>query len=131
MAGHSPKETDRLIDEAVSAGDANAAVALFEPDAVLVLPGRPAVRGRDEIRQAFAELVATKPTLQGKLKHVVVASDLAHLVVEWRMEGIDPDGKPFVQTGVATDVMRRQPDGTWLYVIDLPEGISTPFENRA
>ena len=112
MAGHSPEETERLIDQAVSAGDADAAAALYELDAVLVLPGRPAVRGRDAIRQAFAELVATKPKLQGKPKHVIVAGDLAHLVVEWRMEGTGPDGKPFIQTGVATDVMRRQPEGT-------------------
>ena len=127
MAGHSPEETERLIDEAVNAGDADAATALYELDAVLVLPGRPAVRGRDAIRQAFAELLATKPKLQEKPRHVVVAGDLAHLVVEWRMEGIGRDGEPFIQTGVATDVMRRQPDGTWLYVIDLPEGISTPL----
>jgi uncharacterized protein (TIGR02246 family) len=129
MAGHTPEQTDRLIDEAVSAGDADAAAALFEPDAVLVLPGKPAVRGRDAIRQAFAELAAMKPKLRGKLKHVVVAGGLAHVVVEWQMEGVDPDGEPFIQTGVATDVMRRQPDGTWLYVIDLPDGISTGFEN--
>ena len=43
------------------------------------------------------------------------------------MEGIGPDSEPFIQTGVATDVMRRQPEETWLYVIDLPEGISTPL----
>ncbi len=131
MAGHSPEETDRLIDEAVSAGNADAAAALFEPDAVLVLPGRPVVRGRDAIRRAFAELAVMKPKLQGKPRHVVVARDLAHLVVEWRIEGIGPDGEPFVQTGVATDVMRRQPDGTWLYVIDLPEGIGTPSEDMS
>src|SRR5688572_2387842 len=107
MAGQSPEQTDRLMDEAVSAGDADAAVALFEPDAVLVLPGRPAVRGRDAIRQAFAELVAMKPKLEGKLRHVVVAGDLAHVAVEWRMVGIGLDGEPFVETGVATDMMRR------------------------
>jgi len=45
------------------------------------------------------------------------------------MEGIGPEGEPFTETGVATDVMRRQPDGIWLYVIDLPEGISTPSKN--
>ena len=117
------------MDEAVSAGDPEAAAALFEPDAVLVLPGRPAVRGRNAIRQAFVELVATKPKLQGKLRHVVIAGDLAHVAVEWRMAGIGPDGEPFVEIGVATDVMRRQRDGTWLYVIDLPEGISTPSKN--
>ncbi|GEO19261.1 YybH family protein [Microvirga aerophila] len=56
---------------------------------------------------------------------MVVAGDLAHVISEWRLEGSGPDGEAFVETGLATDVMRRQRDGTWLYVIDLPDGVRT------
>ncbi len=37
--------------------------------------------------------------------------------------GVGPDGELFRQAGTATDVMRRQDDGTWRYVIDNPAGI--------
>ncbi|GEO14610.1 hypothetical protein MAE02_23060 [Microvirga aerophila] len=56
---------------------------------------------------------------------MVIADNLAHLISEWRLEGAGSDGEAFVETGLATDVMCRRPDGTWLYVIDLPDGIQT------
>jgi uncharacterized protein (TIGR02246 family) len=125
MAGKTPEETDRLINEAISTGNAEAAAQLYEPDGVLVLPGQPEARGREAIRQAFIAFLRTKPTLTGTIRHMVVAGDLAHVISEWRLEGTSPDGEAFVETGLATDVMRRQPDGTWLYVIDLPDGVPT------
>ena len=62
---------------------------------------------------------------------MVVADDLAHVISERRLEGTGPDGEAFVETGLATDVMRRQSDGTWLSVIDLPGGVKTaqPFRS--
>jgi ketosteroid isomerase-like protein len=39
------------------------------------------------------------------------------------METTGPDGERILQDGTATDVMRRQSDGTWRYVIDNPGGI--------
>ncbi len=125
MAGTIPEETDRLINEAISTGNAEAAAQLYEPDGVLVLPGQPGARGREAIRLAFIEFLRTKPTLTGTIRHMVIADDLAHVISEWRLEGTGPDGEAFVETGLATDVMRRQPDRTWLYVIDLPDGVGT------
>jgi uncharacterized protein (TIGR02246 family) len=125
MAGNTPEETDRLINEAISTGDAEGAAQLYEPAGVLVLPGQPEARGREAIRQAFIEFLRTKPTLTGTIRHMIVAGDLAHVISEWHSEGTGPDGEAVVETGLATDVMRRQPDGTWLYVIDLPDGVRT------
>ncbi len=125
MAGRTPEETDRLINEAISTGNAEAAAQLYEPDGVLVLPGQPEARGREAIQQTFIEFLRTKPTLTGTIRYMVVAGDLAHVISEWRLEGINPDGEAFVETGLGTDVMRRQADGTWHYVNDLPDGVRT------
>ncbi|GEO19260.1 YybH family protein [Microvirga aerophila] len=54
MAGKTPEETDRLINEAISTGNAEAAAQLYEPDGVLALPGQPEARGREAIRQALS-----------------------------------------------------------------------------
>lgn len=129
MAGGTPEETDHLINEAINRADADAVAALFEPKGVLVLPGGDEARGREAIRAAVAEFLEMKPRLTGKLRRLVIADNLAQLIVDWRMEGTTPDGQEFVETGTATDVMRRQPDGSWLYVIDLPQGGSE--ENSA
>jgi ketosteroid isomerase-like protein len=33
-----------------------------------------------------------------------------------------PGGKPFTATGQTAEVLRRQPDGRWLYINDHPAG---------
>jgi len=38
---------------------------------------------------------------------------------KWTMKGTGPDGNPFEMAGGA-EVLRRQPDGRWLYVVDNP-----------
>lgn len=54
---------------------------------------------------------------------VYLADDLAFVLSRWTLEAAGPDGENLRQSGTATDVMRKQPDGTWRYVIDNPAGI--------
>lgn len=56
---------------------------------------------------------------------VIEAGDLALVLARWAMEVTGPDGQPIRKSGTATDVMRRQPDGTWRYVIDNPPSTAT------
>ena len=42
---------------------------------------------------------------------------------KWVLEGTGPDGKPIKMEGQSAEVARRQPDGTWLFVIDNPFGL--------
>jgi ketosteroid isomerase-like protein len=52
---------------------------------------------------------------------VVESGDLAVAYGEWTFRGgTDPDGNAVNLEGRATDVMRKQPDGSWLDVIDDP-----------
>jgi len=37
---------------------------------------------------------------------------------DWTVEGTSAEGNPAGAGGKFRDVVRRQPDGTWLYVID-------------
>jgi ketosteroid isomerase-like protein len=41
---------------------------------------------------------------------------------KWSVIGTDPDGKPVTMSGRSADVVRRQADGTWKFVIDNPRG---------
>src|SRR4029450_10309582 len=49
--------------------------------------------------------------------------DLALTTSKWVLEGIGADGKPARMEGQSAEVARRQPDGTWLFVIDNPYGL--------
>ena len=63
-----------------------------------------------------------KPTLQLGALNVVLAGDIALSIANWTMTGTAPDGSPVKMQGTTSDVLRRQADGTWLFVIDNPWG---------
>jgi ketosteroid isomerase-like protein len=102
-----PEDLERLFVERVNAGDVEGLVALFEPGAVMaVAPGKVA-SGSEAIRQVFEDFVGSgvKLTL-GDQQPTLRAGDLA--LTSTRLH----DG------GVTAEVARRQPDGTWRWVID-------------
>ncbi|MFG1700057.1 YybH family protein [Nonomuraea sp. NPDC049309] len=104
-----PEDLSRFVVERLNAGDVEGLVALYEPDAVLALPDGGVARGRDEIRRAYAALVADRPVFTpGEQQPTLVSGDLALTSVRL------PGG------GVTVEVARRQQDGTWLWVIDQP-----------
>jgi ketosteroid isomerase-like protein len=76
-------------------------------------------RGHAEIRQVFERLLA----MQAKTEIVKVVrsgEDLAMVYNDWRMSGTRPDGQPAEAAGKAIEVVRRQPDGTWRFILDDP-----------
>ncbi len=57
------------------------------------------------------------------MKKVLEAINLALIVTEWSIKGIESDAKPVNLTGRGTVVLRQQSDGTWLIVIENPWGL--------
>ncbi len=92
MAGRTPEETDRLVEQAISQQDIEALLDLFELDAVFVDPVTGAVlRGHDRIREAAAEMFEAKPRIDGTAPPKVwIAGDLALVLSKWSMEGSAP-----------------------------------------
>lgn len=125
MAGRTPEETGDLIGEAMKRKDLDGALDLFEPDAVLVDPSSgEQVRGHGEIRQALVGFMAMDAQLlPAPPPTVLVSGDVALVLAPWTLETKDEDGRPVRQSGQATDVLRRQADGTWRFVIDNPAGV--------
>jgi ketosteroid isomerase-like protein len=107
-----------LACAALTAGDLEAAVALYEPDAVLSWgPDRAAV-GQAAIRGVLAEAMNMRLPLRGRTDSVLVAGNLALITGERSMRGTGPDGVAIALAGPATLIVRRRPDGTWLTVAD-------------
>ena len=125
MLGKTPEETDRSVARAISQKDIDGLLDLFEPEALFVDPGSGAeLRGHEQIREAVAGMFESNPTIEEVAPPKVwVSGDVALVLSGWSMEATGPDGERLRQAGTATDVMRRQADGTWRYVIDNPAGI--------
>ena len=116
-----PADVDRLFGEHVNAGDLDALVDLYEADATLGQLDGTTVGGRRAIRQALNGLSAAQAKIEMNVVKVVEGgSDVAVLMNDWRMKAVAQDGKPVEMTGKALEVVRRQRNGTWRFVIDLP-----------
>ncbi len=122
MAFMSPEEAVKAFFDAFNRGDLDAVVAMYEPGATLVpQPGQMA-KGHAAIREALGGFLSLQPTLTPGRRALVEAGDIALSVVRWSLAGSGPDGTPVRMEGTTSDVLRRQPDGRWLYVIDNPWG---------
>jgi ketosteroid isomerase-like protein len=54
------------------------------------------------------------------VKVVQSGDDLAMVYNDWHMSAKRPDGQPVEASGKAIEVVRRQPDGTWRFILDDP-----------
>jgi len=111
--------------DAFHRGDIDGILQTYEPGAVVVgHPGAP-ISGRAELTEMFAGFIAAKARFRFEAHEVIRAGDLAVHLTPWRMAGVGPDGEPIEGRGLSVAVLRRQPDGRWLMVIDNPYGDSS------
>jgi uncharacterized protein (TIGR02246 family) len=122
MPAYSPKELLDQVVEAFGNRSIEALLAVYEPGAPFVAQPGQRLTGSEVIRTALEAFFAIEPTFALDKGSVVEADDLALVHSNWTIDGIAPDGAPLTMTGSATDVLRRQPDGTWLFAIDNPWG---------
>jgi uncharacterized protein (TIGR02246 family) len=122
MNARSPTDVDRLFAEALNAGDLDALVALYEPQASLMPSPGTLVAGTAAIRDALAAFLAGKPTMTISPRLVSQSGDLAVVTAKWQLTMTGSDGKPTKMEGQSVEVVRGQADGRWLFAIDLPFG---------
>jgi uncharacterized protein (TIGR02246 family) len=120
MPAHSPAEIHTLFCSAFNLGDIEALTALYEPNAILVVDGN-SVSGRENIRKALENILRRNGRMTLETRSVVESQQgLAVLHAAWVVEpAAAMDSEP-VTRSLSTEVVRRQPDGTWLFVIDNP-----------
>ena len=120
MPVRNPMEMHIIFEKSFNAGDLDGLLALYEKDAVLSPePGR-IVAGHGAIREAFAGFLASRPAMSLKTASAFETDGLALLHGKWELKGTGPDGVPFEAKGLSSEVLRRQADGGWLYIIDNP-----------
>ena len=112
-----PEDCDRLFMEAFNNGDLEGLVSLYEEDAAFVEDGGGIARGRDAIREIMRSFFTQK--LHFTIEATVTQNgDIAHLSSPWTLSGTTPDGQAVSLSGHGMEVVRRQADGSWKYIID-------------
>lgn len=106
-----PEGLARLFVERANAKDADGLAELYEPDAVLSFPPGQQTVGRDAIRAVYEQMVANAP--QFEVEEPLPTLRFGELALT--------STRPADNTGGRVQLARRQPDGTWLRIIDRPE----------
>lgn len=107
---------------AFNTGRLEAALAMYEPDAILVVGDGRRPTGGSSLAAALDEYLRLGPPITVAVRKVFENGDLALLIVDWKIAGTPPDGRTVDLSGTATDVARRGADGHWRYAIDNPFG---------
>lgn len=107
----SPEDLTRLFVARANAGDADGLADLYEEDAVMAYPPGQETVGRAAIREVFAQLLAQVTHFEPEPPLPTVRCGELALASTRAADG----------TGGRAQVVRRQPDGSWLRVIDRPE----------
>ena len=106
-----PEDLTRLVVQRVRAKDAPGVAELYEPDAVVEFPPGAMTFGREAIRKLYEQLIEQAPafTPEEPLPTVQIG-DVALTATAGRGEA-----------GARAQVARRQPDGSWLRLLDRPD----------
>jgi uncharacterized protein (TIGR02246 family) len=108
-----PEDITRLFVERSNAGDAAGVAALYEENAVLAYPPGGQTVGRDAIRALWEKVLANRPHFEPEQPlPTLISGDIA-------LTSTPPND----DAGARAQVVRRQPDGSWLRLLDQPEFI--------
>lgn len=119
-----PDDVSRVLVKALETGDIETSLAVYEPSAVLFSKSGRTMTGLDEIRKNNAALIALKPTFDIAFIKFTLSGDgtLATNRMKANLSWRDAEGK-LVEASVDTlEVLRKQEDGSWRYIIDDPYG---------
>jgi uncharacterized protein (TIGR02246 family) len=106
-----PEDVTRLFVERSNAGDADGVAALYEEDAVMAYPPGSQTVGRAAIRDLWAKVLEHRPHFEPEQSlPSLVNGDIALTSTA-----------PKDDAGARAQVVRRQPDGSWLRILDYPE----------
>jgi ketosteroid isomerase-like protein len=103
------------VERGVNGQDLDGLMALYAPEARLVLPDGSTANGTEAIREQWAGLLEMKGRMTVRSRYAIDCGDLAILSNEWSWTAGDQ-----TMGAVTAEVARRQPDGGWLYVVDHP-----------
>jgi ketosteroid isomerase-like protein len=106
-----PEDLARLFAERANAKDAAGIAALYEQNAVLGYPPGEVTTGRVAIEAIFEATLPQMPPVEPEEPGPTLSSGNIALTSTPASRG----------EGARAQVVRRQPDGTWLRLLDLPE----------
>jgi uncharacterized protein (TIGR02246 family) len=122
MSTATPVQVLESIVTGINSGNLESLMPLYENDAAFATQPGSLAPGAPGIRDALNGFISMKGKLDLDVTRVLEVDDLALVIGEWSFNGTGPDGEPVQLEAKNADVLRRQTDGSWRFVIDNPWG---------
>jgi ketosteroid isomerase-like protein len=122
MSTATPVHVLESIVAGINSGDLDSLTPLYESGAAFATEPGSLAHGAPGISDALTGFISMNGTLDLEVTRVLEVDDLALVVGVWSYDGTGPDGEPVRLEAKNADVLRRQNDGTWRFVIDNPWG---------
>jgi uncharacterized protein (TIGR02246 family) len=120
ISPHKPEDWPRQFVEHFNAGDLDAVMSLYEPEARVVTRSGQTLVGRDAIRKVLAGLIEAKTQFQSRVVRTAIVGDVAQLYTDFEGTSVDGARKTIPVRNKAIEVLRRQPDGSWKLIVGDP-----------
>jgi ketosteroid isomerase-like protein len=117
-----PERVLESIVSGINSGNLDSLMPLYESEAAFATEPGSLAHGAPGVRDALTGFISMNGKLDLEVKRVLEVDDLALVIGDWTFAGTGPDGQPVQLAARNADVLRRQPDGTWRFVIDNPWG---------
>jgi len=117
-----PEQVLASIVNGINSGDLDSLMHLYESGAAFATEPGSLAHGLGGVREALGGFISMNGTLALEVTRVLEVDDLAFVAGVWSFDGTAPDGDPVRLEARNADVLRRQTDGTWRFVIDNPWG---------
>jgi ketosteroid isomerase-like protein len=114
MPAMTPEDICRLFQQSMAQGDLDAVMSVYDPEAVFLNQSREATKSREDLRRELSPLAAAKTAFDFNVKQIIQTGNIALMHTEWKVSGPQP------MTVYAIEVARRQPDGSWCWLIGDP-----------
>lgn len=109
-----PEEVTRLFVDRANAHDLDGLVALYEPQAIMAYPPGTLSVGHEQIRLILEALLSHAFRFEQEEPVATLRVDGLAMTTTRRRDG----------QGIRVQLLRQQPDGSWLRLFDLPEPAS-------
>ncbi len=110
--------TSKAYLKAVLDGDWDAVAATYTEDAMIMPPNSPVVKGRANIKKYF-EGFPPISEISAENVEVVGQEDIAYVRGTYKVAIAVEGAEPVTDFGKFVDILRKQPDGTWLFHRDI------------
>ena len=122
MSTATPEQVLESIVTGINSGNLDGLLPLYESEAAFATRPGTLAPGAPGIRDALGGFISMNGKLDLEVTRVLEVDDLALVIGTWSFNGVGPDGEPVQLAAENADVLRRQTDGTWRFVIDNPWG---------